>query len=205
MKWKRHPNTQTIEMGAPHVGGQRQPLMPSLSHSLSLSFSLSLAPPLSRSLPLSLSLSLARSLSLSLSSSLSLTPSLSLFPSVPPPHSSLPTPLPRDPSALTLARDGGGMHQGEVEDRPGGRGQPGAEAHLRRITDEGLLHGIPLPDGSLAPLSHQHADDLTVHVFFFFFRDKGFTRTSTRKDKPTVHVASLADAQVVMQGNIRLF
>jgi len=54
-------------------------------------------------------------------------------------------------------------------------------AHLRRITDEGLLHGIPLPDGSLAPLSHQHADDLTVHV------------------------ASLADAQVVMQGPIRLF
>jgi hypothetical protein len=57
MKWKRHPNTQTIKMGAPYVEGQRQPLTP--SHSLSPSLSLSLSLPLSLSPPLSLALSLS--------------------------------------------------------------------------------------------------------------------------------------------------
>ncbi len=54
-------------------------------------------------------------------------------------------------------------------------------AHIRGLAVRGELRGIPLPDGSVAPYTHQHADDLTVHV------------------------ASLADAQVVMHGPIRLF
>jgi len=54
-------------------------------------------------------------------------------------------------------------------------------AHLRGLAVMGHLRGIPFPDGSCAPLSHQHADDLTVHV------------------------STLVDAQVVMQGPIRLF
>jgi hypothetical protein len=54
-------------------------------------------------------------------------------------------------------------------------------AYIRRLGDGGLLRGIPFPDGSVAPFTHQHADDLTVHV------------------------AALPDAQVVMQGPIRLF
>ena len=54
-------------------------------------------------------------------------------------------------------------------------------AYLRSLAGRGHLRGIPLPDGTRAPLTHQHADDLTVHV------------------------ATLADAQVVMQGPIRLF
>ncbi|GAB4814242.1 hypothetical protein N2152v2_001288 [Parachlorella kessleri] len=37
-------------------------------------------------------------------------------------------------------------------------------AHLRQRLAAGALHGIPLPDGSLAPPSHQHADDTSLHL-----------------------------------------
>ena len=37
-------------------------------------------------------------------------------------------------------------------------------AYLRAMAFQGLVHGIPLPGGGQAPLTHQHADDLTVHV-----------------------------------------
>jgi hypothetical protein len=55
------------------------------------------------------------------------------------------------------------------------------EAHIRGLAARGELRGIPFPDGSVAPYTHQHADDLTVDV------------------------ATLADARVIMQGPIRLF
>ncbi|MFY7873476.1 MAG: reverse transcriptase domain-containing protein [Limnohabitans sp.] len=54
-------------------------------------------------------------------------------------------------------------------------------AHIRGLAGRGELRGIPLPDGSVAPYTHQHADDLTVHV------------------------ATLADARAIMHGPIRLF
>ena len=37
-------------------------------------------------------------------------------------------------------------------------------SRLRLLTIQGLLHPIRLPDGTWAPVSHQHADDTTLHV-----------------------------------------
>jgi len=54
-------------------------------------------------------------------------------------------------------------------------------AYIRSQASLGHLQGITFPDGSAGPFTHQHADDLTVHV------------------------SSLADAERVMQGPIRLF
>ncbi len=33
-------------------------------------------------------------------------------------------------------------------------------AHVRGLAARGELRGIPFPDGSVAPYTHQHADDL---------------------------------------------
>ena len=54
-------------------------------------------------------------------------------------------------------------------------------AYVQTMVTRGLLQGIPLPLGGHAPLTHQHADDLTVHV------------------------RNRHDARTVMQGPIRLF
>jgi len=37
-------------------------------------------------------------------------------------------------------------------------------AYLRRLGETGVIRGITLSDGSRAPITHQHADDLTAHV-----------------------------------------
>ncbi|KAL3155634.1 hypothetical protein ABBQ32_012668 [Trebouxia sp. C0010 RCD-2024] len=42
-------------------------------------------------------------------------------------------------------------------------------SHLRRQCQLGVIRPITMPDGQPAPVSHQHADDTSLHVLFFFF------------------------------------
>ena len=42
-------------------------------------------------------------------------------------------------------------------------------SHLRRQSQLGIIRPITMPDGQPAPVSHQHADDTSLHVLFFFF------------------------------------
>jgi hypothetical protein len=37
-------------------------------------------------------------------------------------------------------------------------------ARLRQLQEAGRIDGIQLPDGSLAPPCHQHADDTSIHL-----------------------------------------
>ena len=37
-------------------------------------------------------------------------------------------------------------------------------SHLRHQTRQGVIRSITMPDGQPAPVSHQHADDTTIHV-----------------------------------------
>lgn len=37
-------------------------------------------------------------------------------------------------------------------------------SHMQRLHASGRIHGITLPDGCIAPITHQHADDTTVHT-----------------------------------------
>ncbi len=37
-------------------------------------------------------------------------------------------------------------------------------SHIRHQTRQGVIRSITMPDGQPAPVSHQHADDTTIHV-----------------------------------------
>ena len=39
-------------------------------------------------------------------------------------------------------------------------------SHLRHQAQQGVIRPITMPDGQLAPVSHQHAYDTTLHVLF---------------------------------------